>query len=524
MGASSAAPAQAPSRPWRAILATATATLFLGLMVPASANHVQNDNGSRAIAFDHVAGNEWWVEVAISGPDAFTAIGVFAHDGAGSNLHGLEKKSWGTWGGSFHIEPGHDVQFRALWANGAEQNSCWFSHPAGVENCGTTPPPPPPPGAFDASFTGFTGNQWWEQAKVAASTGYAIGTVDVRMNNGPWKPLALQSWGGWAASYQAVQGTVVQMRATATNGETDVSSCRQWIPAQGQDATIVACPTTTPPPPPPPPPGVFDATFTGVKGNDWWVQVNVAANQPVRDVVVRVNCASDWQGLTKQSWGGWTSSFNIPPGSRVDFQARNATYASDNSGSYIWPQATPTPGCAQGNWPRQGSFATYRMDSSVCGDGNCEGNWARMHLVYDQGRWLGRCFGHDEVNGIGVRDWSSDHVGLPPPWLTPFTRVGATHRPALFQAGFGEASCSQAWSGVPVVVHGVETVVVGFEGSGQQRPVDAWAAASRDETENLWVAHWDKDTGLVLDVHSEPRRSGQGQQSMVLIDTNQPLQ
>src|SRR5690349_19060261 len=40
-----------------------------GLMVPvASANHVQMDSG-RIIVFDHVGGNEYWVEAQLAGQD-----------------------------------------------------------------------------------------------------------------------------------------------------------------------------------------------------------------------------------------------------------------------------------------------------------------------------------------------------------------------------------------------------------------------------------------------------------------------
>jgi hypothetical protein len=205
--------------------------------------------------------------------------------------------------------------------------------PIEVWNIAFTGSPPPP--EFDATFTGVRGNEWWVQANVAASGG-TLAKVDVRLNGGEWKPLAKQSWGGWAASYRIVQGTVVQLRATATSGATDLSDCYQWIPPSGQDAAKVSCTS-------PPPPG-FDATFSGAKGNQWWVQVNVAANQPLAGVDARVNCGS-WVALTLQSWGGWAKSFHVPDGSKVDFRARSTTGATDTSGGYIWPAATPTSGC-----------------------------------------------------------------------------------------------------------------------------------------------------------------------------------
>jgi hypothetical protein len=187
---------------------------------------------------------------------------------------------------------------------------------------------------FDATFTGVRGNEWWIQANVAA-TGGTLAKVDVRLNGGEWKPLAKQSWGGWAASYRAVQGTVVQFRATSTTGATDLSDCYRWIPPPNTDAAKTSCT--------PPPPG-FDATFTGAKGNEWWVQVTVSGNQPIAKVEARVNCGSTWVALTNHGWG-WAKSFHVPNGSKVDFRATSGTGATDLSGGYIWPNATPTGAC-----------------------------------------------------------------------------------------------------------------------------------------------------------------------------------
>jgi hypothetical protein len=190
------------------------------------------------------------------------------------------------------------------------------------------------PAMFDATFTGVRGNEWWIQANVAAS-GAPLAKVDVRLNNGDWKPLTKHSWGGWAASYHAVQGAMVQFRATSSTGATDLSDCYGWIPPSNTDATKVAC--SQPPP-------AFDATFSGVKGNEWWVQVQVAANQPLAGVDARVQCGA-WVALSLQSWGGWAKNFHVDPGAKVDFRARSTGGATDGSGAYIWPNATPTTGC-----------------------------------------------------------------------------------------------------------------------------------------------------------------------------------
>lgn len=190
---------------------------------------------------------------------------------------------------------------------------------------------------FDATFTGVRGNEWWVQANVAASGG-TVAKVDVRLNGGDWKPLGKQSWGptAWAASYHIPQGTIVQLRATSTVGATDVSDCYRWIPASNTDATKITCTST---PPPPPPPAEFDATFTGVRGNEWWVQANVATNGPAIAMVdVTLDHGATWRPLAKQSWGptAWAESYHIVQGTIVQLRATAVDSQTDLSSCRKW--------------------------------------------------------------------------------------------------------------------------------------------------------------------------------------------
>jgi hypothetical protein len=196
------------------------------------------------------------------------------------------------------------------------------------------PAPPPPPGVFDATFTGVRGNEWWVQANVAVAGG-TLARVDMHINSGEWLPLTKQSWGGWAASYHISQSNLVQFRATSTTGAVDLSDCYRWIPAPNTDAP--KCGNEPPPP--------FDAQFSDVKGNNWWVETTVKANQPITKVEARVDCGATWQTLTLQSWGSYAKSFNVPSGTKVDFRATSTSGGADFSGAYIWPNATPTTGC-----------------------------------------------------------------------------------------------------------------------------------------------------------------------------------
>ncbi|HEX2065918.1 MAG TPA: hypothetical protein VHI93_03815 [Candidatus Thermoplasmatota archaeon] len=486
-----------------ALVAAALTALLLPAVLPSDAT------SPPPVRFDHKTGNEWWVEVVVAGA---TVTKVEVMDDGGPWAAMMHKPEWGSWALSYHVEPGHRVTFRATLGTGGVVTSCPFTHPEGVEQC-------TPPSTFDAAFSGVRGNEWWVQAMVA-SNGPGIAKVDATLDGGAtFKPLAKQSWGGWAASFHIAQGTLVRLRATATDGQVDFSACHQWIPPSGKDAAQVPCPGQ---------PDAFDATFTGVKGNEWWVQVNVGANQPVAGVAVRLECSPEWVPLTKQSWGGWAASFHIPAGSRVDFQARTADWRSDVSGAYTWPQATPTGPCAIGDWPRQGSFATYTLASGVCGGGNCENSNAVFHTVYREGRWMGTCEGTNTFTGVdGTRteeSWASDHTGLGPVYLPPRTQVGAQHRPDMMVTSFSADHCSRGWTSSPVTVQRQEdTSTMMRDAAGQPIVLRAWYAESTNEMDNRYTAHWELKAGLVLDLESFPRRSAQGSSYMYLVDTDAPL-
>ncbi|HVM44828.1 MAG TPA: VCBS repeat-containing protein [Candidatus Thermoplasmatota archaeon] len=172
------------------------------------------------VTFTHGGGNEWWVEVAVSPkPGAVQAMDT---NGAWVTL---ELKSWGEWAGSFRIEPGHQVRFRAN-VGGSWTESCWFSHPQGVSQCGSAPPPS---GTFSATFKNVRGNEWWVETDVSASGGTLVG-VDARVNGGSWTALEKKSWGSWAQSIHAPAGSVVEFRARASDGQTAVSGKYTWPP------------------------------------------------------------------------------------------------------------------------------------------------------------------------------------------------------------------------------------------------------------------------------------------------------
>jgi hypothetical protein len=322
----------------RACLASGIAGILalLAVAAPVTANHAQTDAG-RVIVFDHAGGNEWWVEAQLAGQDGgqVASLWVAEYPASSSMWKPMAwNADWGKWTASTHVTPGHPVKFRALWDGGAMQTSCWFSHPGGAEACGGTGNPTP----LDATFTLVTGNEWWVQAQVTPNQGHAIDHVEVRIGAGDWKPLPKASWGqnDYAASYRIVDGTLVQFRASDTNGLSDLSSCYRWIPPSGGGQTAAEVPCSEP---------TFRATYSQVKGNEWWAEAVIVANQPVTAVGLRVDCQLEPEDMVyKAEWGKWVlGGVRIPAGSKVTIEANFDRDAA--SGGYVWPQATPTSGC-----------------------------------------------------------------------------------------------------------------------------------------------------------------------------------
>lgn len=194
----------------------------------------------------------------------------------------------------------------------------------------TTPPAPAPATAFSASFTPTNGNEWWIQTGVNANQ--PLSSVCVSINGGACQPLKLQSWGAWAASYNAKTGSLVRFTATSTSGQSVTSGAYNW--PNGTAATGTVAPASAPPPAPAP--SAFTATFSPYGGNAWWVQTKVSASQSVASMCATVNGGA-CQPLKYQSWGAWAASFNAPSGSKVVFKATSSTGAVATSATYTWP-------------------------------------------------------------------------------------------------------------------------------------------------------------------------------------------
>lgn len=170
---------------------------------------------SGGASFTRSTGNEWWVQVKASYAGGVRA--VEARDAGGAWV-GLTLRSWGDWAGSFHVEPGHWVQYRATLGDGRVAESCLFTHPQGT--CQS---------AFSATFRNVRGNVWWVETDVSASGG-TLAAVDARVDGGAWVALSKTSWGSWAKSMKAPAGSKVELRARAADGATSVSGPYAWPP------------------------------------------------------------------------------------------------------------------------------------------------------------------------------------------------------------------------------------------------------------------------------------------------------
>lgn len=523
-------------RPSRALaFALALGACAAALALPTAADHAQAAGG-RLVSFDHRTGNAWWVEVIVGGPDAASVAAVEAQD-TGGPWTALERKSWGAYAASFHIEPGHQVRFRATWPGGDEATSCWFSHPAGAEACPSEPSSSPsttstsPSSApAGASFDHRGGNEWWVEAIV---TGAAPTRVQAQDTGGPWTGLQLRSWGAWAGSFHIEPGHQVRFRAevggswqescwfthpqglTPTGGAT-CGAASSTTTSSTTSASVTTSTTTTTSTPP----GDGFASFSGVKGNPWWVEVRVASDRPLAAVHARVD-DGPWRALSLRDWGAWAASFQIHDGAYVDFRATASDGATALSQDYVWPTVRPVTA-----WPQAGSFVTYRLHSA---GGAPDGSWsqdttATLRLAYDGSAWAGRCVGRTTTTDYtGASSTSSFDVAVQgsPATAPRDATQGTTFDPDLLESA-GLAQCRHGEDAIVAEDFGPHQTSLRDSPGGRQVTLQTWlggetADASAYES-NLLV--WETRLGLALDWSHSARGGGLNGH---LIDTDAPI-
>lgn len=193
--------------------------------------------GAADVTFRPETGNEWWVQARLGGADASRVTKVEARD-ANTAWTTLTLRSWGAYAGSFRVEPGNAVTYRATLGDGRTVESCPYMHPGGAcagpapttPSATPTQPAPVESGSFATAFRNPRGNDWWLEVEASASGGTLAG-VDARVNGGAWTATSKQSWGSWAKSVHAPTGSTVEFRARSTDGQTATSGAYTWPPA-----------------------------------------------------------------------------------------------------------------------------------------------------------------------------------------------------------------------------------------------------------------------------------------------------
>lgn len=261
-------------------------------------------------AFSTPGGNNWWVEVYVDANEPLVGVDARVDGGA---WRALTLQSWGAWAESFFVPDRSRVEFRARSETGAMAISEAYLWPSGSLATDTDAE------TFDAQFFNVRGNNWWVETDVSANKSI----VDVRaVINGTNYAMERTDWGSWAVSVFVPDGSIVQFSARSLGDFVDVSEEYLW-----PDAVVIDDDE---------PSDTFDATFSNVRGNNWWVEADVSANETLAAVNARVD-GGDWMPLSKTDWGSWAASFFVPTGATVEFQAVSIDADTDLSASYTWP-------------------------------------------------------------------------------------------------------------------------------------------------------------------------------------------
>lgn len=168
------------------------------------------------------------------------------------------------------------------------------------------------------------GNEWWVQIKLTSSATW-INEVQVRDEGGSWKAMSVASWDKSVrtASFHIEPGHKVSFRYDSKQFPGQWRhSCWFEHPSGREVCHMAGDP--------------FTATYSDLKGNNWWVQVDVDANKAIRGVDARVN-GGTWKALTLKSWGDWAASFHVPTGSVVEFRTTATDGSTHTSSKYTWP-------------------------------------------------------------------------------------------------------------------------------------------------------------------------------------------
>jgi hypothetical protein len=226
--------------------------------------------------------NNWWVETRVSATSPLAKV-VAKVDG-GPPVE-LAPTSWGTWAKSFYVPDGAKVVFTATSTGGATATSATYTWGR------------PTSGEFTATFeVSKNCNEWWVEVAVRASQ--PVQRVTITVGTQAPVDLSQSSWGAWVKSMYVPRGSQVVFAAYNAAGAKVASEPAPWLGGEP-----------------------FAATFKATDpSNNWWVEVKVTANRPVRSVDARVD-GGPWRPLDATQWGTWAQSFYVADNALVEFRA-----------------------------------------------------------------------------------------------------------------------------------------------------------------------------------------------------------
>lgn len=214
--------------------------------------------------------------------------------------------------------------------------------------------------SFSATFANPRGNDWWVETEVSANQ--TLAGVDARDDGGAWIALNRTSWGSWAQGFFVQSGSIIEFRARNTTGAIVTSGRYSWPSAMpvgggggstgggagggagggvadggagggtGGGAVGGGGGST----------GSFTASFLSPRGNNWWVECDVASALTIARVDARIN-AGAWTQLPRTSWGSYASSISVANNAVVEFRATSSSGSTALSGRYSWPSGTLLP-------------------------------------------------------------------------------------------------------------------------------------------------------------------------------------
>lgn len=266
--------------------------------------------GPLKASFSPKSGNDWWVETAVSADRPLAKVQARVDEGAWRDL---TLRSWGTWAASVHAPSGSVVRFAAVSTDGSRVESGDYSWP----DARPYAPPAPGPGAWEPEFHAHAGNAWWVEARVVSDR--EVSRVWARVDGGPPQSLTKTDWGTWGRGMGVPEGALVSFEAEAADGARAASD-GSW---RWPDRT----PTEAP---------ALEASFRKGGANEWWVEVWVDADKPVKGVSASLDGKAP-VSLSRTNWGSWAKSIHAPPGTMVRFTAVATDGSEGTSAPMAWP-------------------------------------------------------------------------------------------------------------------------------------------------------------------------------------------